>query len=385
MDARYPNWDLWLECQDRADFETFALPLLPDAKSGDPFWVMSARSLFVATTEQLRSNPDRSIKKLLQNLLSISLADLHEFLQDTDTANLVDGSIEKTAMAIRIVLSAYVKALRYCQGLEKENNPPFSIRQWVQNIDADGWIFISSDGRLHAALRPLISTWLNITMQSVLALNPCRQRRIWTVLDELPSLHKIVDLSGVPNEIAGITSAAIARIIFQLKVWQSEEERKNSPVLLVCEEAHRYVPNRGEAQYEAAQSAIRRIAKEGRKYGVGLFLVSQRSSEVEATVLSQCNSWIVLRITNDSDREHVRSVLPDSMSGLTKTLSGLRRQEAIFVGQAATLPSRIMIRNLSNEQLPRSSDVNFDEAWQKEALTPTEIEKIVKKRRYQTK
>lgn len=74
------------------------------------------------------------------------------------------------------------------------------------------------------------------------------------------------------------------------------------------------------------------------------------------------------------------------MSGLTKTLSGLRRQEAIFVGQAAaTLPSRIMIRNLSNEQLPRSNDVNFDETWQKETLTPTEIEKIVKKWRYQTK
>lgn len=169
---------------------------------------------------------------------------------------------------------------------------------------------------------------------------------------------QIVDLSGVPNEVAGVASAAIARIVFQLKVWQTEAERQNSPVLLVCEEAHRYVPNRGEAQYEAAQSAIRRIAKEGRKYGVGLLLVSQRPSEVEATVLSQCNSWIVLRITNDADREHVRSVLPDSMSGLTKMLSGLRRQEAIFVGQAATLPTRVMIRSLSAEQLPRSNDID---------------------------
>tara|TARA_R110002012_G_scaffold49247_1_gene127472 strand:- start:3937 stop:5679 length:1743 start_codon:yes stop_codon:yes gene_type:complete len=196
---------------------------------------------------------------------------------------------------------------------------------------------------------------------------------------------QIVDLSGIPNEIAGVASAAIARIVFQLKVWQSEEERQNSPVLLVCEEAHRYVPNRGEAQYEAAQSAIRRIAKEGRKYGVGLLLVSQRPSEVEATVLSQCNSWIVLRITNDSDREHVRSVLPDSMSGLTKMLSGLRRQEAIFVGQAATLPSRIMIRDLSDEQLPRSNDVDFDKGWQKEALTLKQIESVVQKWRYQSK
>ncbi|WP_429086430.1 ATP-binding protein [Aeromonas veronii] len=194
---------------------------------------------------------------------------------------------------------------------------------------------------------------------------------------------QIVDLSGVPNEVAGVASAAIARIVFQLKVWQTETERQNSPVLLVCEEAHRYVPNRGEAQYEAAQSAIRRIAKEGRKYGVGLLLVSQRPSEVEATVLSQCNSWIVLRITNDADREHVRSVLPDSMSGLTKMLSGLRRQEAIFVGQAATLPTRVMIRNLSAEQLPRSNDVDFDKGWQKQAMTLAQIDSVVTKWRYQ--
>lgn len=196
---------------------------------------------------------------------------------------------------------------------------------------------------------------------------------------------QIVDLSGVPNEVAGVASAAIARIVFQLKVWQTEAERQNSPVLLVCEEAHRYVPNRGEAQYEAAQSAIRRIAKEGRKYGVGLLLVSQRPSEVEATVLSQCNSWIVLRITNDADREHVRSVLPDSMSGLTKMLSGLRRQEAIFVGQAATLPTRVMIRSLSAEQLPRSNDIDFDKGWQKQAMTLEQIDSVVTKWRYQCK
>lgn len=196
---------------------------------------------------------------------------------------------------------------------------------------------------------------------------------------------QIVDLSGIPNEVAGVASAAIARIVFQLKVWQTDAERQNSPVLLVCEEAHRYVPNRGEAQYEAAQSAIRRIAKEGRKYGAGLLLVSQRPSEVEATVLSQCNSWIVLRITNDADREHVRSILPDSMSGLTKMLSGLRRQEAIFVGQAATLPSRIMIRSLSEEQLPRSNDVDFDKGWQKQAMTLEQIATVVQKWRYQSK
>jgi DNA helicase HerA-like ATPase len=197
------------------------------------------------------------------------------------------------------------------------------------------------------------------------------------------SAVRVVDLSGVPNEVAGTASAAIARTLFSIKVWQTAAERELSPVVLVCEEAHRYVPNSGEAQYAAAQSAIRRIAKEGRKYGIALFLVSQRPSEVESTVLSQCNSWIVLRITNDSDREHVRGVLPDSMSNLTKMLSGLRRQEAIFVGQAAMLPSRIMIRNLADDQLPKSHDIDFDKGWQGKAMSVEQLTIVANRWRYQ--
>jgi hypothetical protein len=196
---------------------------------------------------------------------------------------------------------------------------------------------------------------------------------------------RIVDLSGIPNEIAGTSSAAIARTLFSVKLWQTPTERQNSPILLVCEEAHRYVPDRGEAQYSAAQEAIRRLAKEGRKYGIGLMLVSQRPSEVEATVLSQCNSWIVLRVTNDADREHVRSILPDSLSGLTKVLSGLRRREAIFVGQATLLPSRIMIRHLEDNQLPRSHDIDFNEGWQNDPLNADTLLEIGNRWRLQQK
>lgn len=196
---------------------------------------------------------------------------------------------------------------------------------------------------------------------------------------------RIVDLSGVPNEVAGVASAVIARTLFSVKLWQTLPEREQSPLLLVCEEAHRYVPNRGEAQYEAAQEAIRRLAKEGRKYGLGLMLVSQRPSEVEATVLSQCNSWIVLRITNDADREHVRNVLPDSLAGLTQVLSGLRRREAIFVGLAAMLPSRILIRFLTDKELPRSHDIDFDKGWQNDQLDAAKLLEIGKRWRLQSR
>ena len=196
---------------------------------------------------------------------------------------------------------------------------------------------------------------------------------------------RIIDLSGVPSEVAGAASSAIARLLFMVKVWQFPDERKSSPVLLVCEEAHRYVPNRGEAMYAAAQAAIQRIAKEGRKYGIGLLLVSQRPSEVDATVLSQCNSWIVLRTTNDADRDHVRAILPDSLAGLTRVLSGLRRREAIFVGQATLLPTRILIRELSQEQLPDSHDISFDEGWQNANLTDTQLTEIAQRWRLQVR
>jgi hypothetical protein len=217
------------------------------------------------------------------------------------------------------------------------------------------------------------------------------------VTDPLPEIVKqflgdsdpirIIDLSGVPNEVAGAASSAIARMLFSVKLWQTREERESNPVLLVCEEAHRYVPNRGEAQYEAAQDAIRRLAKEGRKYGIGLMLVSQRPSEVEATVLSQCNSWIVMRITNDSDRSHVQGILPDSLAGLTKVLSGLRRREAIFVGQAAVLPSRILIRDLvkDGKPLPRSQDIDFDEGWQGTPISDEQLKKVGKRWRAQSR
>ena len=144
---------------------------------------------------------------------------------------------------------------------------------------------------------------------------------------------RIIDISGLPNEVAGPLTAAIARLLFQYKLYQSTEERKRDPILVVCEEAHRYVPNRGEAQYAAAQEGIRRLAREGRKYGVGLMLVSQRPSDVEETVLSQCNTWLVLRLTNSADQNHVGRMLPDTLGAMTSLLSSLPRQEALFLAK----------------------------------------------------
>jgi len=187
---------------------------------------------------------------------------------------------------------------------------------------------------------------------------------------------RIIDISGLPNEVSGPLTALISRLVFQYKLWQTEDERKNDPILIVCEEAHRYVPNQGETQYKDAQESIRRIAKEGRKYGIGLMLISQRPSDIESTVLSQCNSWIIFRLTNSSDQEHVTRFLPDSLSGLTRILSSLSRREAIFVGEASALPSRIKIKELAKEKLPKSADISFIDGWKNDLMSDSLLKEI---------
>lgn len=190
---------------------------------------------------------------------------------------------------------------------------------------------------------------------------------------------RILDISGLPNEVAGPLTAMVARLLFQYKVYQTTEERKRDPVCLVCEEAHRYVPDRGDAEYSAAQTAIRRIAREGRKYGLGLMLVSQRPADVESTVIAQCGTWLVLRLTNAADHQHVSRFLPDGLSGMTKALPNLAQQEAIFVGEGASMPARVRIRDLTEDKLPKSETARFAQGWILERLLEAEIAKIAKR------
>lgn len=187
---------------------------------------------------------------------------------------------------------------------------------------------------------------------------------------------RILDISGLPNEVAGPLTAMLARLLFQYKLYEKVDERERDPVLLVCEEAHRYVPEHGEAQYAAAQSSIRRIAREGRKYGIGLMLVSQRPADVESTVISQCGTWVVLRLSNAADQQHVARFLPDGLSGMTKALPNLAQQEAIFVGEAAALPARIRIKDLGKDQLPKSETAKFARGWSLERLSEKQIEDV---------
>lgn len=202
LDSRCANWDMWDECPTLPALETASTTLIPMGASEDPFWQGSARTIYSEAAHRMRSDPERSYNKFLRTLLAIKLDKLREFLAGTPAATLVDGKIEKTAISIRSVLTNYVKAMRYLQGIDRRDKPKFTIRKWMQGTKVGAknpWLFITSNEQHHESLKPIISMWLSIAASSLLSMGENRHRRVWFFYDELPSLHK---LPGLPFTIA---------------------------------------------------------------------------------------------------------------------------------------------------------------------------------------
>lgn len=203
MDARCPNWDLWEECRTISELENASSTLIPASSGEDPFWQGSARTIFAEGAERMRKDEDRSYNKFLRTLLAIQLDQLRTFLAGTPASTLVDGKIEKTAISIRSVLTNYVKAMRYLQGIDRPGREKFTIREWMKgqaDKSKNGWLFITSDEQYHESLKPLITMWLSIAATSLLAMGENRQRRVWFVYDEIPSLNKLVTLPRIIAE-----------------------------------------------------------------------------------------------------------------------------------------------------------------------------------------
>ncbi len=172
----------------------------------------------------------------------------------------------------------------------------------------------------------------------------------------------ILDLSGVPSEVTDVVVSVCGRIIFDFAVWSQRENIP--PVLLVCEEAHRYVPADESAGFAATARTITRIAKEGRKYGLALALVTQRPSELSPEALSQCATIFTLRMTNELDQEFVARTVPDAARGMLAALPSLPTQQAIVSGEGVPIPMRVRMDDLAHGRRPRSEAAEFSKAWQ---------------------
>lgn len=191
----------------------------------------------------------------------------------------------------------------------------------------------------------------------------------------------IIDLSGVPSDVVDVVVSVLCRMIFDFAVWSPRPVQV--PIVLVCEEAHRYAPRRDDAAFQPTKQALSRIAKEGRKYGVGLGLISQRPSELAESILSQCNTLIALRMSNEQDQNFVQRALPDSVRSLVNVLPTLRTQEALVVGEGSVVPMRLRFNDLPEDRRPQSADVPFAACWSAETADATYVEAVVRRWRLQ--
>lgn len=189
----------------------------------------------------------------------------------------------------------------------------------------------------------------------------------------------VLDLGGIPFEITDLVVGVVTRILFEAMFWGRELPGigRQRPLLLVYEEAHGYLPRGGSAQFVVgyAGRAVRRIFKEGRKYGVGAVVVSQRPSELDETILSQCGTFFALRLSNSDDQGRIRSTIPDALAGLIDLLPALRTGEALIVGEGVQIPSRVRLPLV--EPRPRSNDPDVSKEWKKARILNPSYAKAV--------
>ena len=185
----------------------------------------------------------------------------------------------------------------------------------------------------------------------------------------------VLELTGLPTEIVNVVVSVLCRMTFDFALWGEGQV----PVTLVCEEAHRYVPAKSGTGFEPCKRSIAKIAKEGRKYGASLCIVTQRPAEIDPTILSQCNTVFALRMSNDRDQQIVQSAVSDTGSGLLEFLPALGQREAIAFGDGVALPVRIKFDELAKENLPRSSTARFSEKWQSSIGDQDFLERVVER------
>ena len=267
LDARAPRWSPFLEARGPRDFDMMAAALIPQQKDTvDPFWVTAARQLFSNGAGVLRQKGETRNRVLVDHLLKTDLTALAEAMEGTVAQSIVDPENPKTALSVRAMLTANLSALEFLP----DGGEPFSIREWISGNSRDGVLFLTSRGDQHASLRGLISTWLEIAVNAMLSLDQERERRIWVILDELPTLHQVPSLQpGLAESrqfggcfVLGVQVASALRDLYGRNGAETISGLCGTRVVLAA-------PDRDTAQWSAdslGRSEIEEVA-EGFSYG----------------------------------------------------------------------------------------------------------------------
>ncbi len=320
-----------------------------------PYWLLTYEEMLAMLLDRSDSNaPNQAMlfsKTVFENKMSfLDMIGDETFKHNITIDSPIPYKIEKVIDEITALDNEMVASTR-----GEKQGPYFGkLTRFIQRLEAKtqdkrlGFIFQTTDEENNI-------DWLNNFCEYLMHGTKCHQNK---------SGVKIIDFSEVPSDVLPLVIGLISRIIFSVQQWTKQENRH--PIALFCDEAHLYIPERTnqDSSSELGLKNFERIAKEGRKYGVNLTVISQRPSEVNRTVLSQCNNFISLRLSNSDDQAVIKKLLPDNLAGLTDSLPILDIGEALVVGDASLLPTRI---NISEPQIkPKSATINFWQEWSKE-------------------
>lgn len=350
-----------------------------------PYWLMNSEeleSMFIESNEQNSHNQVSQFKQAVilnkekhnpgikemtyDTPVYFSISEVYHYienmnrevigrLKNENQPKLVDGSL----VADRSIYFQGTKAFVVASTAkdDKATNGPFNgeFNRFVSRLETK-----LADKRLRFLLRPVkpdgtpfkTASFEEIMKQFVGYLNRANVT--------------IVDLSGIPFEVLSITVSLVSRLIFDFcfhysKLRHEKGVLNDVPVMIVCEEAHNYIPQKDDAAYRSSRKSLERVAKEGRKYGLSLMVVSQRPSEVSETIFAQCSNFLALRLTNNADQNYVKRLFPDNSSGITDILPNLAPGECVVVGDAVLLPAVVQMPLPKPE--PHSQSVRVHKEW----------------------
>lgn len=321
-----------------------------------PFWLLTYEEMLAMMLDRSDQNAPNQAMLFQREVTSAKRSRLEELKQKDVLANFTIDS--PVPYSIETVIEKLTELdNEKVEGTRGEKQGPFfgKLSRFIQRLEAK-----RQDRRLgflfDVGVDAMRYEWLNELSTVLLGSTGVRGK----------GGVKIIDFSEVPSDVLPLVVGLVARIIFSVQQWTEKEMRH--PIALLCDEAHLYIPERHEAGglSEVGLRSFERIAKEGRKYGVGLIVISQRPAEVNRTVLSQCNNYIAMRLTNADDQAVIKRLLPDTLGGFAELLPILDIGEALVVGDAAILPSRIRIDKPNTQ--PNSATVDFWDLWAKKKI-----------------
>jgi DNA helicase HerA-like ATPase len=330
-----------------------------------PIWMFD----FVETVELLTSDIEDQAREEEEILNDVILM----------AKRLFDRSMSRSDTSAQVKLDDVEMELQRATHISLDSPVPYRIRDVVKLIDHEmGKLENSSNLQPYKRLKRRIQSLIADPRYAFIFRNQAKPRPLEETIGRIFRLPvngkpiSILDFSSIPSETLNIVVSVVSRLAFELATWSERQ----IPILLVCEEAHRYIPRDPSQGFHATRRIISRIAKEGRKYGVSLAIISQRPSELEPSTLSQCSTIFSMRLSNEIDQNFVRAAVPDGAAELLTFLPSLGTAETMIFGEAVNLPMRVLLNNLPEQYRPHSSSASFTKLWAEDRSTPDVMERV---------